>query len=124
MTVNADRGNLDFDNGGTENAEAPGNYSDADSWEPRDAVKGDVARMIFYMAVRYEGTDGAPNLEVNDQVNNGTAPYMGKLSTLKAWSQQDPPDAFEKRRNEVIFTTWQHNRNPFVDHPEWVESIF
>ncbi|CAM4024649.1 endonuclease [Janibacter anophelis] len=55
VTVNSDRGNLDFDNGGSENDEAPGNHSDSDSWEPRDAVKGDVARMIFYMAVRYEG---------------------------------------------------------------------
>lgn len=123
VTVNADRGNLDFDNGGGAVDQCPGCASDSDSWEPRDAVKGDVARMIFYMAVRYEGS-GAPDLEVNDQVNNGTAPYMGRLSVLKQWSQQDPPDAFEKRRNEVIFTTWQHNRNPFIDHPEWVESIF
>lgn len=124
VTVNSDRGNLDFDTGGTENDEAPGNYSDSDSWEPRDAVKGDVARMIFYMAVRYEGGDGHPDLEVNDQVSNGTQPLHGKLSTLKAWSQQDPPDAFEKNRNEVIFTSIQKNRNPFIDHPEWVESIF
>ena len=36
---------------------APGNYTDSDSFEPRDAVKGDVARMILYMAVRYEGGD-------------------------------------------------------------------
>lgn len=47
VSVNSSRGNLDFDNGGTENSEAKGNYSDSDSWEPRDAVKGDVARMIF-----------------------------------------------------------------------------
>ncbi|WP_018156908.1 endonuclease [Demetria terragena] len=124
VTVNSDRGNLDFDEGGTENDEAPGNFSDSDSWEPRDAVKGDVARMIFYMAVRYEGSGGAPDLEVNDKVNNGSAPYMGRLSVLKAWSQQDPPDAFEKNRNEVIFTSIQKNRNPFIDHPEWVAAIF
>lgn len=123
VTVNSDRGNLDFDNGGSENGEAPGNYSDSDSWEPRDEVKGDVARMIFYMAVRYEAGDRV-DLEVNDQVNNGSNPYMGRLSVLKQWSQEDPPDAFEQRRNERIFDNWQGNRNPFIDHPEWVESIW
>ena len=123
VTVNSDRGNLDFDNGGSENDEAPGNYSDSDSWEPRDEVKGDVARMIFYMAVRYEAGDRV-NLEVNDQVNYGSNPYMGRLSVLKQWSQEDPPDAFEQRRNERIFDNWQDNRNPFIDHPEWVESIW
>ncbi|MCT1618985.1 MULTISPECIES: endonuclease [Janibacter] len=123
VTVNSDRGNLDFDNGGRENDEAPGNYSDSDSWEPRDEVKGDVARMIFYMAVRYEAGDRV-DLEVNDQVNNGSNPYMGRLSVLKQWSQEDPPDAFEQRRNERIFDNWQGNRNPFIDHPEWVESIW
>lgn len=124
VTVNSDRGNLDFDEGGVENDEAPGNYADADSWEPRDAVKGDVARMIFYMSVRYEGGDGFADLEVNDQVSNGTAPYHGKLSTLLAWNAQDPPSAFEMRRNDVIYTDFQHNRNPFIDHPEWAEAIW
>lgn len=123
VTVNSDRGNLDFDNGGSENDEAPGNYSDSDSWEPRDEVKGDVARMIFYMAVRYEAGDRV-DLEVNDQVNNGSNPYMGRLSVLKQWSQEDPPDASEQRRNERICDNWQGNRNPFIDHPEWVESIW
>ncbi|GAA0219007.1 hypothetical protein GCM10010492_16140 [Saccharothrix mutabilis subsp. mutabilis] len=124
VTVNADRGNKDFDNGGTAAAEAPGNYTDSDSWEPRNAVKGDVARMLFYMAVRYEGTDGFANLELNNNVSNGTAPYHGRLSVLLQWHQQDPPDAFEKRRNQVIYDSYQRNRNPFIDHPEWVAAIW
>lgn len=124
VTVNSSRGNLDFDMGGAPVGEAPENKADDDSWEPRDAVKGDVARMIFYMSVRYEGADGHPDLEVNDQVGNGSAPHIGKVSVLKQWSEQDPPDAFEKNRNEVIFTSFQRNRNPFIDHPEWVESIY
>lgn len=49
---------------------------------------------------------------------------MGRVSVLKQWSQQDPPDAFEQRRNERIHASWQGNRNPFIDHPEWVESIW
>ncbi|NUT52528.1 MAG: ribonuclease [Saccharothrix sp.] len=124
VSVNAERGNKDFDLGGSPVAEAPGNYTDADSWEPRNAVKGDVARMLFYMAVRYEGNDGYPNLELNNSVANGTAPYHGKLSVLLQWHAQDPPDAFEKRRNQVIYDSFQHNRNPFIDHPEWVASIW
>ncbi|MFI7237408.1 endonuclease I family protein [Streptomyces cyaneofuscatus] len=124
VSVNSARGNKDFDNGGGQLGEAPGNYTDGDSFEPRDAVKGDVARMILYMAVRYEGNDSFADLEPNDQVNNGSAPKMGKLSVLKQWSQEDPPDAFEKRRNDVIFEQFQHNRNPFIDHPEWVGAIW
>ena len=124
VTVNSDRGNLDFDNGGAAVNQCPDCWRDGDSFEPRDAVKGDVARMILYMAIRYEGDDGWPNLEPNNSVANGSAPYIGKLSVLKAWSAGDPPDAFEQRRNQVIYDTWQHNRNPFVDHPEWVSSIW
>jgi endonuclease I len=123
VRVNADRGNLDFDNGGSAYTNAPGNYWDSDSWQPRSAVKGDVARMLFYMAVRYESGDQL-NLELNDSVSNGSSPYMGRLSVLKQWSQQDPPDAFEKRRNELIHDSYQGNRNPFIDHPEWVAAIW
>lgn len=124
VTVNSDRGSLDFDNGGSTVNQCADCWRDADSFEPRDAVKGDVARMILYMAVRYEGGDGFANLEPNESVANGSAPYIGKLSVLKAWSAGDPPDTFEKRRNDRIHAQWQHNRNPFIDHPEWVTSIW
>ncbi len=125
VTVNSTRNNLDFDNGGKEHTEALDNYYDSDSWEPRDAVKGDVARMLFYMAVRYEGdVSDEPDLELNNLVNNGSAPYHGKLSVLLQWHQQDPVDASELRRNEIIYSDYQHNRNPFIDHPEWVSAIW
>ncbi|CAL9523899.1 endonuclease I family protein [Streptomyces sp. enrichment culture] len=124
VQVNSIRGNKDFDNGGSSFTDSGGSLTDSNSFEPRDAVKGDVARMILYMAVRYEGTDGWPDLEPNDTVTNGTNPYHGRLSVLKQWHQQDPPSAFEKNRNDVIFASYQHNRNPFIDHPEWVEAIW
>ncbi|SBT52530.1 endonuclease [Micromonospora auratinigra] len=124
VSVNSLRGNKDFDSGGSAVAEAPGCYTDADSFEPRNAVKGDVARMILYMAIRYEGDDGWPNLEPNDSVTNGTAPYLGRISKLLAWNELDPPDAFEQRRNQRIYERWQGNRNPFVDHPEWARAIW
>ncbi|MFI7414795.1 endonuclease I family protein [Streptomyces sp. NPDC049627] len=124
VTVNSIRGNKDFDNGGSSFTNSGGSLTDSNSFEPRDAVKGDVARMILYMAVRYEGDDAWADLEPNDSVSNGGNPYMGRLSVLKAWNDEDPPDAFEERRNQVIYDTYQHNRNPFIDHPEWVEAIW
>jgi endonuclease I len=124
VSVNAARGNLDFDNGGTSVHQCSLCRADADSFEPPDAVKGDVARMVLYMAIRYEGGDGFADLEPNDSVGNGSRPYLGRLSVLKAWNLADPPSTFEKRRNQVIHDSWQGNRNPFVDHPEWVSSIW
>lgn len=131
MEANSARGNLDFDNGGSKVAGnvyyAPGSsfsYRDTYSFEPRDEVKGDVARMMFYMAVRYDAEDDYKlDLELNDKVNNGSVPYLGKLSTLLEWSIQDPVDDFERNRNEVLFD-YQRNRNPFVDYPEFVEMIW
>ncbi len=124
VQVNSLRGHLDFDMGGSPVPGAPGCKKDDDSFEPRDEVKGDVARMIFYMAVRYEGDNGEPDLEVVDRVNTYPDPEHGKLSTLLQWNAQDPPDDFERNRNDVIYYDYQHNRNPFIDHPEYVASIW
>ncbi|HEY9371739.1 endonuclease I family protein [Streptomyces sp.] len=124
VQVNSIRGNKDFDNGGSPVSGASGSYTDSNSFEPRNADKGDVARMILYMAVRYEGDDAWADLEPNDSVSNGSAPLHGRLSILKQWNEQDPPSAFEMRRNDVIYGTYQGNRNPFIDHPEWIESIW
>ncbi|WP_256107907.1 endonuclease I family protein [Streptomyces sp. ODS05-4] len=122
-SVNSARGNLDFDEGGDPVDQAPGSLADADSFEPRDEVKGDVARMVLYMAVRYDGSGGFPDLEANDRVGNGSAPAMGRLSVLRRWSDEDPPGAAEKTRNDKIQQI-QKNRNPFIDHPEWVGEIW
>ncbi|MFE1383389.1 endonuclease I family protein [Streptomyces sp. NPDC058740] len=124
VQVNSIRGNKDFDNGGSAVSGAPGSYTDGDSFEPRDADKGDVARMILYMAVRYEGDDAWADLEPNESTSNGSVPFIGRLSVLKLWNEQDPPSAFEERRNNVIYSSYQGNRNPFIDHPEWVEAIW
>lgn len=124
VTVNAARAALDFDEGGTEVEEAPGNRADGDSWEPRDEVKGDVARMVLYMSVRYEGGDGYADLEVVDRVGTGSTPFHGRLSVLLRWHAEDPPDAAERARNDAVHRVWQGNRNPFVDHPEWAAAIW
>lgn len=131
VTVNEQRSYKDFDNGGTavfDAGLATGCKTDADSWEPRDQDKGDIARMILYMDVRYDGGvnsfgDVEPQLEVVDQVDTYPYPRHGKLSTLLQWNLQDPPDAFERRRNDVV-ANWQNNRNPFIDYPELAEYIW
>jgi len=125
VSVNSSRGNKDFDEGGTQHSEATECYYTSTTWEPRDAVKGDVARMMFYMAVRYEGdAGGEPDLELVDYVTSPTEePKFGVLSTLLKWSQQDPVDDFERHRNNVVYS-YQNNRNPFVDHPEYVAKIW
>jgi len=124
VSVNGARGNLDFDMGGTPNSEAPLCNADSDSWEPRDSVKGDVARMLFYMAVRYEGEHGELDLELNELTSNTSAPYMGKLSVLLQWNAEDPVDDFERNRNDIIYNNYQHNRNPFIDNSEWANMIW
>ena len=124
VTVNSTRGNKDFDNGGSAVDQCPGCLTDSDSFQPRDAVKGDVARMILYMAVRYDGDDGFADLEPNESTSNSSNPAIGKLSVLLQWNAEDPPDATEMRRNEVIYSQFQHNRNPFIDHPEWANAIY
>jgi len=123
VSVNADRGNKDFDEGGQQHQEASGCYYTEYTWEPRDEVKGDVARMILYMDVRYEGDNGELDLTAVDAVNTAPAPEHGRLSTLFDWHENDPPDAFEINRNNVVFS-YQGNRNPFVDHPEFVYEIW
>jgi len=132
IQVNADRGNKWFGNcsvphfyGGV----ATGNYFDdvKHLWQPRAEVKGDVARMIFYMATRYEGQNGEPDLEVIDYLpaNNNTAdPVHALLSNLLEWHLEDPVDAWERNRNDIIYYNYQQNRNPFIDKPEYAQLIW
>jgi uncharacterized protein len=121
-SVNSSRGHLDFDNGGTTHSECTECKYDSDSWEPPNRVKGDIARMLMYMAVRYEG-GGELDLELADSVNTYPTPFHGKKSVLLQWSKQDPVDAFEMNRNNKIQEI-QGNRNPFIDHPEWADLIW
>ena len=102
-----------------------GNTGSFEVWNKR---KGDMARAVLYMAIRYEGgvdpTSGQiePDLEMTDNralivITSASPAYMGLLSTLLAWHQADPVDAAERGRNEVIYS-FQGNRNPFIDHPD------
>ncbi|WP_139488090.1 endonuclease I family protein [Brevibacillus dissolubilis] len=127
-SVNSDRDDFDFDelpeDQTFKHPEAKNCEWDKQRgiWEPRDEVKGDVARMMLYMAVRYEGGNGEPDLELVNSLTD-RIPKFGVLSTLLQWHAADPVDNFERNRNEVIYDI-QGNRNPFIDHPEWVSKIW
>ncbi len=125
-SVNILKSNLDFDEcsaTGTEVTEALGTYFTSSQWEPSNAVKGQVARIIFYMATRYEGENDELDLEAVDALNTFPLPEHGKLSTLLQWNRDFPPTDFERRRNERIWES-QQNRNPFVDYPEFGDLIW
>jgi hypothetical protein len=79
--------------------------------------KGDVARGVFYLAVRYNG------LEIVNGFPEGLVGQFGDLQTLLEWHRNDPPDDFEMNRNNVIYN-WQFNRNPFIDQPDLIEYIW
>ena len=81
--------------------------------------KGDVARSLFYMAVRYNAlslVNGNPSDISGNQI-------LGDLATLLTWNTTDPRDDFEMNRNNYIYT-WQMNRNPFIDYPSLADYIF
>lgn len=91
-------------------------------FEPIDAFKGDVARALLYFATRYEHKVRS----WHHAMLNGTKDQVYAdwfISLLMKWHKMDPVDAHERNRNNVA-EKYQGNRNPFIDHPEWVEKIW
>jgi hypothetical protein len=108
--------------------QAPLAHATSSTWEPPDIDKGWVARACLYMATRYDGSE--PNtldLELVELPPTSTLtnpPQMGRKSTLLLWNRKHPPSQWERRRNQVIYDQFQHNRNPFIDHPEFADVIY
>ncbi len=104
-SVNSSRSNKYFDL-------TTGSYT----YFPGNEHKGDVARILLYMALRYKDTlslvDGAPSTG-----------QMSRISLLKQWHLEDPVDQFEIQRNQAIYEK-QGNRNPFIDNEQWFNSIW
>ena len=142
--LNSTRGNLDF--GAVDhtsgnsiyksfswaNADMEGNYRD-NYFEPKDSWKGDVARIIFYMATRYDG-GSEPELEVGGNIDHsrfndfssGASGLHGNFADLYEWATSgiDPVSDYEVNRNNLVDQLYQHNRNPFIDHPEFIVMIY
>ena len=115
-------------------------YYDSTCWEPLDNVKGDVARILLYVFTHY---NTASNLLTNTNKtgslnSNATNSRCGSLpiteivsasskaeafALLVEWNNLDPVDDIEIARNNGVYTI-QGNRNPFIDHPEYVSAIW
>ncbi len=133
-STNSNRNNRNFGVGDKPFTDTKGKYfgpteckkGDNWVWEPQDDIKGDVARMIFYMTVRYEGENDEPDLELTNEylAKDDKRPLHSNQDLLLQWHFQDPVDEREKRRNDLIYSKYQNNRNPFIDHPEYVYQIW
>jgi len=114
-----------------------GEYTDG-RWTVWRGRRGDVARALMYLDVRYEGgvhgISGAaePDLVLTDDLEkirdsytqeNLSQAYMGMRSVLLRWHREDPVDAAEYQHHETV-ARYQGNRNPFIDHPEWAACVF
>ena len=99
--------------------------ADTNSFEPPDPAKGQVARMIFYMAVRYEGDpdENMPDLVLRNENNRVSESWIGNLCTLIEWNNRFAPTEFERLRNNRVMEL-QGNRNPFIDEPNWANLIW
>lgn len=105
--LNSDRGNLLFDDG----LGAMAHVTSRGGWYPGDEWKGDVARILMYMYVRYQSQCKPLNITMNPSTYSADFPDI-----LLKWNVEDPVSAFEVQRNNSVAQT-QKNRNPFIDNP-------
>jgi endonuclease I len=91
-------------------------------FEPINEFKGDIARMYFYFATRYENTVSGYSYAMFNGTSNQVF-TTAFLNLLLTWNAQDPVSAREIARNNAIYTR-QNNRNPYIDHPEYVQAIW
>ena len=97
-------------------------------FEPRDEFKGDFARNYFYMATRYENVIATwqnNNAEGAEVLDGTSYPCYQAwyIAMLLEWNAQDPVSQKEIDRNNAVYAI-QHNRNPFIDHPEYAAAIW
>lgn len=103
--ANSKRGSLPFGLVSHSSWESGGSKCDGSVFEPRKKYRGNLARGLFYFSVRYSKKIGS-----NEE------------AILRSWAKADPIDANEKARNDRVESI-QGNRNPFIDHPEFINQI-
>lgn len=101
-------------------------------YEPLNEFKGDIARILLYFAVRYEDKLPVFNHSTNINPAMDRSPFDGTaerafdssyISMLIQWHTQDPVSQREINRNNAVYAI-QNNRNPFIDNPQWVNTIW
>lgn len=135
--VNNQRGNYPLAKVGTVSYQSANGYSKRGTcatpgyrgtvFEPNDEIKGDMARIYFYMATCYEEDvdDWAGNATASEVFDGTSYPAFKTwyLNMLMEWSKNDPVDAVEIARNNAVKLK-QGNRNPFVDYPGLEDYIW
>ena len=115
---NGQHGNKFYDVADSDIAFFPNIASDGSSnYAFEGDFRGDVARVCFYMALRYDF------LKLTDDIENADDLSMGRLSVLLEWNEEDPVDAFEEQRNSRIYE-YQGNRNPLIDFPDLAQGLY
>ena len=90
-------------------------------FEPIDEYKGDFARALMYMSVRYYQEDGSWS---NSDMTTKSVLKPWAIDLLLRWNKLDPVSRKEIDRNNAIYDDYQGNRNPFVDYPEYADMIW
>lgn len=108
-------------NGSKVGSNTAGSYSGS-SFEPIDEFKGDVARMMFYFATRYETQVDSWSFAMFDGSEDKVFEDWA-LTMLLEWHENDPVSQREIDRNNAAYD-FQGNANPFISHPEWVNVIW
>ena len=134
--VNNRRGNFPFGENQGETYSSANKYSKVGTstvsgfsgqcFEPNDEIKGDIARIYFYVLACYENLHPSWTGGTASQVFDGKK-YPGlkdwAMNMFLRWARQDPVDDVERARNEVVYQI-QKNRNPFVDYPSLCEYVW
>ena len=112
-------GKISYSGGGTD-------YYTGNVFEPADAIKGDVARIIMYVYMHYSSQIGGTQQSYYGEMHinwvMGTSP-TDSWKLLRKWNAEDPVSDEEKTRNEYAYSV-QGNRNPFIDHPSYADAIW
>lgn len=90
------------------------------AFEPINEYKGDIARSYFYIIVRYLNEDSG---WTGSDMTIGADLKPWAFDLMYTWHKNDPVSQKETDRNDAIYAL-QNNRNPFIDHPEWIDSIY
>lgn len=116
VTPNGRRGNVKFSEvAGPVYRTSSGSMLGKEGFEPADAVKGNVARAVLYFVVRYHDRSIRQGMDYNSF-------WVRTVPLLLEWNRQDPPDAAERRRNDLV-EDFQGNRNPFIDYPDLADRV-
>lgn len=115
-TPNSRRGNLRYAKvADPVYATSSGSKLGKEGFEPADAVKGNVARSMLYFITRYHNHNIRQGMDYDDF-------WTSRVDLFLTWNRQDPPDAAERRRNDLV-EAFQGNRNPYIDDPELADKV-